>query len=39
MNRKGDRQMVADLANSTLMRAAGGDPSDTMTTEEKGRIM
>ena len=39
MNRKGDRQMIEDLANSTLMRAAGSDPSETMTTQEKARIM
>ena len=39
MNHKADRQMIEGLANSTLIRAAGGDPSETMTTEEKGRIM
>jgi hypothetical protein len=39
MNRKDDRDAVQDLANSTLMRAAGVDPSETMTTEEKARVL
>ena len=39
MNRKGDHELVGDLANSALIQSAGGDQSLSMSTEDKRRVL
>lgn len=39
MNKKNDRVVVEELANSALLQAAGGESASTMTSDDRARIM